>query len=222
MMGDLTTLQKLAVLFLPVMLAITVHEAAHGWMASKLGDPTARLLGRVTLNPLRHIDPIGTIVVPLGMFALTGLLFGWAKPVPVDGRKLHNPRRDMALVAAAGPGANLIMAVLWAALAHLGILLGDLFPWAALPLFYMGIAGILINAFLMVLNLLPILPLDGGRVVASLLPPRLAMTYARLEPWGLMIVVALLFSGVLRHVVLPGVNLVQGFSIWIVGLGGTL
>jgi Zn-dependent protease len=217
-MEGLTTIQKLAVLFLPVLFAITVHEAAHGWVAKRLGDQTASLLGRVTLNPLRHIDIIGTIVVPLTMFALTGFLFGWAKPVPVDGRKLRQPRRDMALVAIAGPGANLIMAIVWAGLIHLGIILGDDYAWFALPLVYMGSAGILINAFLMVLNLLPILPLDGGRVFVSLLPPRLAMQYARLEPWGLIIVVALLFSGLLGSVVLPGVELVQRFSTWIVGL----
>lgn len=217
-MEGLTTIQKLAVLFLPVLFAITVHEAAHGWMAKKLGDQTASLLGRVTLNPLRHIDPIGTILVPLGMFALTGFLFGWAKPVPVDGRNLRQPRRDMALVAIAGPGANLIMAIFWAGMIHLGLILGDNYAWFALPMVYMGYAGILINAFLMVLNLIPILPLDGGRVVASLLPPRLAMQYARLEPWGLIIVVGLLFSGLLGSVVQPGVGLVQNFSTWIVGL----
>ncbi|MCW8920206.1 MAG: site-2 protease family protein [Sedimenticola sp.] len=218
-MEGLTTIQKLAVLFLPVLFAITVHEAAHGWMAKRLGDQTAAILGRVTLNPLKHIDLIGTIVVPMAMFALTGFLFGWAKPVPVDFRNLRQPRRDMALVAIAGPGANLIMAILWAGLIHLGIILGDDYAWFALPMIYMGSAGILINAFLMVLNLIPILPLDGGRVVASLLPPRLAMHYSRLEPWGLMIVVALLFSGVLGSIIHPGVGLVQSFSAWVVGLG---
>lgn len=217
-MEGLTTIQKLTVLFLPVLFAITVHEAAHGWMAKKLGDQTASLLGRVTLNPLRHIDLVGTILVPLGMFALTGFLFGWAKPVPVDGRNLHQPRRDMALVAIAGPGANLIMAIFWAGMMRLGLILGNDYAFFALPMVYMGYAGILINAFLMVLNLIPILPLDGGRVVASLLPPRLAMQYARLEPWGLIIVVGLLFSGLLGSVVQPGVGLVQEFSSWIVGL----
>ena len=157
-MEGLTTIQKLAVLFLPVLFAITVHEAAHGWMAKRLGDQTAALLGRVTLNPLRHIDLMGTIVVPMAMFALTGFLFGWAKPVPVDFRNLRQPRRDMALVAIAGPSANLIMAILWAGLIHLGIILGDDYAWFALPMIYMGSAGILINAFLMVLNLIPILP----------------------------------------------------------------
>ncbi|TVO73452.1 site-2 protease family protein [Sedimenticola selenatireducens] len=218
-MEGLTTIQKLAVLFLPVLFAITAHEAAHGWMAKRLGDQTAALLGRVTLNPLKHIDLIGTIILPMAMFALTGFLFGWAKPVPVDGRNLRQPRRDMALVAIAGPGANLIMAICWAGLIHLGIIFGDEYAWFALPMIYMGSAGILINAFLMVLNLIPILPLDGGRVVAALLPPRLAIQYARLEPWGLMIVVALLFTGVLGNIVHPGVGLVQSFSAWIVGLG---
>ena len=112
-MQALNTIQLLAVIVLPVLFAITVHEAAHGWMASRLGDQTARMLGRVTINPLKHIDPVGTILVPLATFLLTGFLFGWAKPVPVNGRNLNNPRRDMALVALAGPGANLLMAVVW-------------------------------------------------------------------------------------------------------------
>ncbi|MCP4996393.1 MAG: site-2 protease family protein [Gammaproteobacteria bacterium] len=217
-MEGLTKIQQLVVLILPVLFAITVHEAAHGWVARRLGDRTADALGRVTLNPLKHIDPIGTVVVPLGMFLLSGFLFGWAKPVPVDMRNLDNPRRDMALVALAGPGANLLMAIFWAGVIRLGMIIGDDFAWMALPMIYMGSAGILINAYLMILNLLPVLPLDGGRVLASLLPLKAAMVYARLEPWGLMIVVALLLSGMLSIVVEPGVGLVHYFSTWIFGL----
>ncbi len=217
-MDELTKIQQLVVLILPVLFAITVHEAAHGWVAKQLGDQTADALGRVTLNPLKHIDLIGTVVLPLAMFLFSGFLFGWAKPVPVDMRNLRNPRRDMALVALAGPGANLLMALFWAGIIRLGLFLGDDFSWVALPMVYMGSAGILINAYLMILNLLPILPLDGGRVLASLLPVRAAMQYARLEPWGLMIVVALLVSGMLSAVVEPGVGLVHYFSTWVFGL----
>jgi Zn-dependent protease len=218
-MEGLTKIQSLAVLLLPVLFAITVHEAAHGWMAKRLGDQTASMLGRVTLNPIKHVDIIGTLLVPMLMYLFSGFLFGWAKPVPVDWRNLRNPRRDMALVALAGPGANLIMALLWAGVIRLGLAIGDDHLWFALPMVYMGSAGILINAFLMVLNLLPILPLDGGRVVSSLLPPRFSVQYQRLEPWGLLIVVALLVSGLLSSIVMPGVEMVQGFSAWLVGLG---
>ena len=206
-MQSLNTIQALAVLALPVLFAITVHEAAHGWMARRFGDSTAMMLGRVTLNPLKHIDPIGTILVPAVTFLLSSFLFGWAKPVPVNWRNLGNPRRDMVLVALAGPGANLIMAVCWALAVKLGVALLHIFEWLALPLIYMGSAGVLINSILMALNLLPILPLDGGRVLAGLLPPRLAWQFSRLEPYGLFIVIALLMTGLLGRILWP---LVQG------------
>jgi Zn-dependent protease len=206
-MEALNKIQQLAVIILPVLFAITVHEAAHGWVASRLGDRTAQMLGRVSLNPLKHIDPVGTLLVPISLYLLSGFLFGWARPVPVNWRNLHHPRRDMALVALAGPGANLIMALLWGLGIQAGLLLWDNSQWIALPLIYMSAAGVLINVILMVLNLLPILPLDGGRVANALLPPHLARGFSRLEPFGLVIVLALLFTGILGKILLPLVAL---------------
>lgn len=202
-MDALNNIQLIAVMALPVLFAITVHEAAHGWMADRLGDRTARMLGRVTLNPLKHIDPIGTVVVPLATFLLTGFLFGWAKPVPIDGRNLHSPRRDMALVALAGPASNLIMALIWGVVIRVGLSLWDQSQWLALPLVYMGAAGVLINVILMALNLFPLLPLDGGRVLSSLLPPRWALRLSRIEPYGLILLLVLLVTGVLGAVLMP-------------------
>jgi Zn-dependent protease len=213
-----TTIQQLSVLVLPVLFAITVHEAAHGWVAKKLGDSTALMLGRVTLNPLRHIDPVGTVLVPLATFLLSGFLFGWAKPVPVNWNNLHHPRRDMALVALAGPGANLLMAVCWALVVRIGALLESSWEWVAVPLVYMGSAGVLINAILMILNLLPVLPLDGGRILASLLPPRMARSYSLTEPYGLFIILGLLVTGLLGKLLWPAVNVVQDLAGVLVGL----
>jgi len=206
-MQALNTIQLLAVIVLPVLFAITVHEAAHGWMASRLGDQTARMLGRVTINPLKHIDPVGTILVPLATFMLTGFLFGWAKPVPINGRNLNNPRRDMALVALAGPGANLLMAVVWGLVVRLGIMLWGTSQWVALPLVYMGAAGVLVNVILMALNLFPLLPLDGGRVLNALLPPAWSLKLSRLEPYGLILLLVLLVTGLLGTLLLPVIEL---------------
>lgn len=202
---DLSLPQLIAVFAVPAIFAITLHEAAHGYVASLLGDPTARLAGRVSANPLKHIDPIGTIAVPgllllVSKLAGTGLvLFGWAKPVPVVYANLRRPRRDMGLVAAAGPGSNILMAIGWALLARLAVGEGELARFLVL----IGIAGVQVNMILALLNLLPIPPLDGGRIIASLLPPRLADAYSRLEPYGLVILVALLVTGVLGRILFP-------------------
>ncbi len=206
-MEGLTLIQKLAIFVLPMVFAITVHEAAHGWVAKRLGDNTAFMLGRVTLNPLKHIDPVGTILVPLGLYVLTGFMFGWAKPVPVDWRNLNQPKRDMGFVALAGPAANLLMALIWAVMVYIGAMTMQSFDWVALPLLLMGVAGVLINSVLMALNLLPILPLDGGRVLFSLLPPKQAQVYSRTESFGLIVVVLLLATGVLGLILWPVVGL---------------
>lgn len=195
--------QTLAIYALPVLFAITLHEAAHGYVARHFGDMTAHAQGRISLNPVRHIDLIGTIVVPLVILFLSGykFLFGWAKPVPVNYSALRKPRPHMAWVAAAGPAANLLMALLWAVLLKIAVLLraGTASEFLAL----MSQAGILVNLIFMFLNLLPILPLDGGRILASLLPSRAAWQYAKLEPLGLPLLVILLLTNVLNVVLEP-------------------
>jgi Zn-dependent protease len=205
-MNELTLAQKIAVWALPVLFAITVHEVAHGWVAKKLGDPTAFMLGRLSLNPLKHIDPIGTIVVPAMLLMLGGFIFGWAKPVPVTWQNLRNPKRDMALVALAGPGANLVMAIFWAMIAKIGLLTAAMIPSVSEPLIYMAGAGIFINIILMVLNLLPIPPLDGGRIMAGVLPGPISYKFSRLEPYGFFILLALLATGILSSILGPPVQ----------------
>ena len=192
-------IQKIAVYAIPVIFAITVHEAAHGYVARMFGDNTAYVLGRVTLNPIKHIDPLGTIVIPITMVLLTGFMFGWAKPVPVDWGSLRKPKRDMIWVAAAGPGVNLGMAIVWALLFRLLLGLGIQEPY----FLRVAEAGISVNLIFMALNLLPIPPLDGGRIVSGLLPTRMSIAYSRIEPYGLFILLALMFTGALSFFLRP-------------------
>ncbi|OQW93317.1 MAG: site-2 protease family protein [Beggiatoa sp. IS2] len=200
-----TAIQRVAVWLLPVLFAITVHEMAHGWAAFQLGDDTAKRLGRVSLNPIKHIDIVGTVILPILLLALGGFILGWAKPVPVNFQQLRQPRRDMALVALAGPAANLIMAILWTVIARIGWATSGLFA-PAIFLVYVGDAGIFINCVLMILNLLPILPLDGGRILHSLLPPALATSFGRLEPYGLLILIILLATNLLNYLLFPPIR----------------
>jgi len=202
-MDELSLVQRIAVWALPLIFAVTVHEAAHGWVADRLGDPTARKLGRITFNPIPHIDPVGTILVPLLMLTFTGFLIGWAKPVPVSVARLHSPKRDMAIVAAAGPGANLLMAVAWSLVLLLAHGLVHTSQMVAVPLLLMAVAGVFVNLVLMAINLLPVPPLDGGRILTGLLPMKIARIFARIEPFGMVILIALLISGILGTVLAP-------------------
>ena len=206
-------LETLALYAFPVIFAITLHEAAHGYVARMFGDPTASMAGRVSLNPLRHIDPIGTIAVPVGILVASSvlggapMLFGWAKPVPVDFGRLRQPKKDMLWVALAGPASNLLMAIAWALCFK--ILIMDTDPegfWIK-----MCRAGVNINLVLMFLNLLPILPLDGGRVLFSLLPNHLAWQYSKIEPYGMLIVIGLLATGALSVILDPLITLGYAF-----------
>jgi Zn-dependent protease len=211
-------IQTVSVWAIPVLFAITVHEVAHGWVARKLGDPTAYMMGRLTLNPLKHIDLVGTVIVPLILVILGGVVFGWAKPVPVNYRNLGNPRKDMALVALAGPMANLVMMLIWALIMKIGILLYGSMPWAAVPLALMGQAGIMINLILMLLNLLPIPPLDGGRILSGLVPANISDRLDAIEPYGFFILLALLATGILSAILMPPMNLIYKAVSTIFGL----
>ena len=210
--------QTLTVWALPVLFAITLHEVAHGWAARALGDSTAAMMGRLSLNPLKHIDPVGTIVVPLVFLLLPGdFLFGWAKPVPVSMRNLRNPRRDMALVAAAGPLSNLAMAFGWGVLLKLAGAQGaDEGLWLGVAM--MAGAGIFMNLLLMALNLLPIPPLDGGRVMSAILPPAVGARYDRIEPYGFLIVITLMVLQLLGPLMRPLIVAGQTLIVTVLGL----
>lgn len=196
-------IQTIAVAALPVIFAITLHEAAHGYAARHFGDPTAWQMGRISLNPIRHIDLVGTIIIPVAILLFSGgtFLFGYAKPVPVDFTRLRHPKQDMLWVALAGPGANLFMAFCWAFMLKLAWLMPS--NDFTVPLSEMGKIGIVVNCVLMVLNLLPLPPLDGGRIAVSLLPHRWAWKFAKIEPWGFPILLLLLFTGILGAIMSP-------------------
>jgi Zn-dependent protease len=205
-------IQTLLIYAIPVLFAITVHETAHGWVASLLGDHSARMMGRLTLNPIKHIDLIGTLVVPAFLYFTAGFIFGWAKPVPVNFSALRSPKQDMLWVAIAGPMSNFIMAIIWLVTIFVAINTGSQF------LADMAQIGIQINLLLAVLNLLPLPPLDGGRVVSALLPPKISYQFDQLEAYGLFILLGLLFLGIFQSVILPIVKFIQQWLYTLVGL----
>jgi Zn-dependent protease len=194
---------KVLIYALPVIFAITLHEAAHGYVARRFGDSTAYMLGRVTLNPIKHIDPLGTILLPIVTLALSPFMFGWAKPVPVNFSNLRRPKADMLWVAGAGPASNLVQLVVWALVA--AVIAHWIAPTGLVGAFWLSVAnaGIQVNIMFALLNLLPILPLDGGRIVTSVLPDRLSHAWQHTERFGLVILLLLLFTGVIGWVLTP-------------------
>ncbi len=202
-MPEFNLVQKILLMGIPILFAITVHEVAHGWVANKLGDPTARMLGRLTLNPIKHIDPVGTLLIPAALLLLGApFLFGWAKPVPITPQNFAKPRIGMAWVAAAGPASNLLMAIMWVAVCWMAATFGAEVPYIV-PLYWMGIFGVLANVALGVLNLFPLPPLDGSKVLAGFLPARAARAMYRVEYLGLLLVAVLLWTGILGRLLSP-------------------
>jgi len=193
-------IQQIAIYAIPMIFAITLHEAAHAFMSYKYGDDTAKILGRLSLNPMRHIDMLGTIIFPLIGIFMGGFIFGWAKPVPINFNRLHSPKKNLFWIAFAGPAANLVMALLWALMLKLS---GYLNLYFGTPLNLMAQAGIVVNISLLVLNLLPILPLDGGRMLFAMLPEKQAIIYAKMERYGMWVLIALLLLGGLNYIVKP-------------------
>lgn len=210
--------QTISVIIVPLIFAVTVHEAAHGWVANKLGDPTAKQLGRLTFNPIPHIDPVMTILVPIAMFVTSGFLFGGAKPVPVNTRNFKHPRRDMAIVAVAGPLSNLLMAILWALIFKMALTMSVQWEQMALPILLTAKYGILINLILMVLNLLPLPPLDGSRVLAWLSPSSIAQKLDQVERYGIFILIGLLFFGLWEKVIQPLIGFSSNIILQLVGI----
>lgn len=206
---EMSLIQNIAIYAIPLLFAITLPAVAHGWVALWCGDQTAKLSDRLSLNPINHIDLVGTVIVPLLMLIFSNFIFGWAKPVPVDGRNLRHPRRDMIFVSLAGPLSNFVMALGWGALAWIGLAAeqaGN--TWLGLPLLLMGRAGVMVNALLGVLNLLPLPPLDGGKVLLSILPPRWSYQISFIEPYSFFILLLLLVTGILNAIIVPP-------SIWL-------
>ncbi|MCW9014431.1 MAG: site-2 protease family protein [Gammaproteobacteria bacterium] len=217
MKQDIQLLYYFTILPVPIILAITLHEVAHGMVARYFGDATAYLQGRLTLNPLKHIDPVGTVIVPFLLVITTGFMFGWARPVPVDPRNFQHPRQHMAYVAMAGPLSNFIMALFWAMLLALAThLIGKTGMGQALAL--MADIGIKINLVLMVLNLIPVPPLDGGRIVHGFLSASAALKYSRIEPYGIWVILLLLLTGILGKILWPLIQLIERFLYFIFGL----
>jgi Zn-dependent protease len=214
----ITLVQEIAVMALPLIFGITLHEVAHGWVASWFGDQTAKLSGRLSFNPIKHIDLVGTILVPLIMLVTTNFIFGWAKPVPVDPRNLHKPKRDMAFVALAGPFANIIMACLWGLLLKLGMWGENSDLWFGKALVYMGTSGIWLNAVLAVLNLIPLPPLDGSKVLMSVLPRKMAYYFSLIEPYSFFILILLLLTNLLGAIIGPAVQVLVYFIYWMLML----
>jgi Zn-dependent protease len=208
-------IQTIALAAIPVLFAITLHEAAHGYVARHFGDMTAAQAGRISLNPMRHIDPFGTVILPLLTLWMGGILFGWAKPVPVNFAALRNPKKDMLWVAIAGPASNLVMAMGWALIYKMGLMFPE--NYFADPLLGMAQIGMQINVVLMVLNLLPLPPLDGGRVAVSLLPHRQAFQLAKIEPYGMFILIFLAITPVLSLILSPLIGLVFSLLSFIFG-----
>lgn len=214
-MPEFTVVQQICIWALPVLFAITLHEVAHGFVAYVCGDTTAKMFGRLSLNPIRHIDFFGTVLLPLitGFLSQFAFVFGYAKPVPINWGQLRKPRRDMILVTLAGPGINLIMAFLWAAVLKVSTFMHPESSMPALFLFAMARAGILINLVLAFLNLIPIPPLDGSRVILSLLPPRHALHFIRIEPYGFLILIILVYTGILGYILNPLIGTSFGFLV---------